>query len=88
MSYRQQLTWLTRYREKKNRERILNKLDLAESFQIAYLASQPVEKGKFNKNVGEFKRWRKRLIRQAYPERKQYTFWDMVDKKKKRLILN
>jgi hypothetical protein len=89
MSYRQKVSWLLVYRERKNRERLLRKLDLADAFNYAYLGSQPpAKKGQTNKNASEFKRWKRNIINKLYPNRKKYTIWDKVDKTKKKLIFN
>ena len=89
MSYRQQVTWLIKFQERKHRERLYQKLNMAEAFNVAYIGSQPPsQKGKRPPGAADYKRWRKKNMRELFPAKKDYTIWDIVEKNKKRLILN
>jgi hypothetical protein len=58
--------FLNEYVEEKRIERALLKLDMAETFNIAYVGSQPPEKGKSNKYAKELKEWRDKLWKEVF----------------------
>ena len=66
----------------KKRQRILNKLDLAEVINAAYFG---IQADKHNRNAGGYKRWRKELIKdleETY-QIKRPTIWQIVKKRRK-----
>jgi hypothetical protein len=67
----------------KKKERILNKLDIAEAFNYAYLGSQPKQKNKENKAFHAYKRWRGKLYRAIFPQQKRVLVWDLLPKNRK-----
>jgi hypothetical protein len=79
MSEEQQRTWIERYLNKKNKEMLILKFIIAECVNMAYLGSQPRQKGQPSL-FGMYRRWQKELINKIYPEQKENknTVWDKI----------
>lgn len=81
MDIRQLRAWREKYLEKKNRERIFYKLDLAECINFAYVGSQPaLKRGSVSAGYRTYKQWRNQLIRTIQPDTRP-TWWEVVKKK-------
>jgi hypothetical protein len=91
MGVRQKITWTEKFLEKKERERNIFKLDIAECINYAYTGSQPpLKKGQRHPGVKAYKRWRTNLFNLIYPKVKKQTIWDRLEKmqKKKSMKVN
>lgn len=62
-------------REKK---RIIHQLDIAEAINVAYIGSQPGQKGKTNKGAKDYQRWRRKKYHELMPNREVVTIWDNI----------
>lgn len=87
MSFSQRITWRECYLKRKEKNRTINKLDLAECINYAYVGSQPKEKGKANHGMMAFKRWRRQLINKIFPDNRE-SYWDMMKRRGKSLKVN
>lgn len=72
----------------RKKERILNKLDVAEAINFAYLASQPKQKGKSHVGLRQYKKWIRRYYRILFPDQKVQTVWDKLPRRKGKIKFN
>jgi hypothetical protein len=78
MGVRQKIAWLELYREKKRKNRVIDKLEINEAVNYAIVGSRPKEKGQ-RSPVNMLNRWRKRLIRSITPKKqREPTLWDKI----------
>jgi hypothetical protein len=92
MDYVDKYCILSKISEKIKKEKIEMQLLVAECINFAYIGSQPpVKQGQTPPGFRAYERWKKRKVREMYPEMKQATLWDMFEpklKKKKSFKLN
>lgn len=67
----------------KSKERIINKLDIAEAVYYGNRASEPKPKNQSHKGIKAYNQWRKRHYRLLFPADKRKTVWDILPKNKK-----
>ena len=84
MDYGQRNHILNYIAEKERIKRIVRKLEIAEAINFAYIGSQPKPKNKANTGARQYASWRRKMIRQAYPDSNpKITVWDRLKKTKK-----
>lgn len=66
----------------KMKRTLIQKLDIAEAINYAYIGSQPKPKNKAHKGYRLYKQWRRKLIRHLFPKKRQRTLWDNLSRKK------
>lgn len=83
MSYRQANYIYKREIKLREQKRVLWQLDLAEAINIAYIGSQPAQKGKTNKNSKNYSKWRRKKYNQIFPEINKNTIWENLKRSKR-----
>lgn len=80
MEISQRISIYNREIDLREKKRILYKLDIAESFNFAYLGSQP---DKRKENIRQYKKWRNDYYRQLNPDAKTNNIWGYIPRKGK-----
>jgi hypothetical protein len=65
----------------KKKERLLNKLEMADAILHAYIGSPQKQENKFKKGFQFYKRWMRKIYREIFPKQKN-LIWDRLPKKK------
>ena len=90
MDYYQKISIIEMLKEENRKKDIKNQLLMAEVINFAYTGSQPKTKGNSNSHITAFANWKKKKIKELYPDYHEKNVWDTlkdVRQKRKKIAI-